>query len=184
MDELAFPIVAASESSFWACPDYILNPLKNPYFWPSHALVSKNELWRPKSRFSKSCSKSFDTFRIASWTLPKCPKTIPDRFPTSTLILERFFENGNFYIFSNFFLHFSAYFRPKSLKKWVKKWIFQLFFKNEAFNQKSELVKLLGCGRTCFPDSGGFRKLILSLPPLYSEPLEKPLFLAFSGVSK
>ena len=67
---------------------------------------------------------------------------------------------------------------------WVKKFIFQLFFKNETVNQKSETVKLLGYEWTCFPDSGGLRKLILSLPRPYSEPLENLLFLAFSGVSK
>ena len=120
MDKLAFTIMSASESSFWACPDHILNPLKTSYFWPSQALVSKNDLWRPKSRFSKSCSKSIHTFRIASWTPLECPKTVSDRFPTSTMILDRFFQNRNFYIFSNFFLHFSAYFTPKSYKMRVK----------------------------------------------------------------
>ena len=46
-------------------------------------------------------------------------------------------------------------------------WIF--FYKNEAFNKKSETVKLLGYGWTCFHDSSGLGKLILRMPRLYSD---------------
>ena len=46
------------------------------------------------------------------------------------------------------------------------------------------MVKFLGYAWTCFRDNGDLKKLILSLPRPYSEPLEKPLFSAFSGDSK
>ena len=57
----------------------------------------------------------------------------------------------------------------KSFRKWTWFWLFELFFKNEAFNQKSETVHLLGYGWTCFHDSSGPRKLILRMPRPHSE---------------
>ena len=63
-------------------------------------------------------------------------------------------------------------------------WLFELFFKNEAFNQKSETVHLLGYGWTCFHDSSGPRKLILRMPRPYSEAHEKLGFQAFSSAKR
>ena len=50
------------------------------------------------------------------------------------------------------------------------------FFKNEASNQKSETVKLLGYVWTCSGDNIGLRKLILRMPRPYSEAHEKACF--------
>ena len=72
--------------------------------------------------------------------------------------------------FSQFFLvGFQAYFMHKSFRKWAWFWLFEFFYKNEAFNQKSETVKLLGYGWTCYHDSSGLRKLILRMPRPYSD---------------
>ena len=73
---------------------------------------------------------------------------------------------------------------PKTLPKWERFWSFELFFKNEAINQKSGTVKLLGYVWTCSDDNSGTRKLILSLPRPYSEAHEKACFLAFWSASK
>ena len=72
----------------------------------------------------------------------------------------------------------------KSFRKWTWFWLFELFFKNEAFNQKSETVHLLGYGWTCFHDSSGPRKLILRMPRPYSEAHEKLGFQAFSSAKR
>ena len=72
----------------------------------------------------------------------------------------------------------------KSFKKWAWFWLFELLFKNEAFNQKSETVKFLGYGWNFFHNSSGLRKLILRTPRPYSEAHENLHFRAFSSAKR
>ena len=72
----------------------------------------------------------------------------------------------------------------KSFKKWMQLWHFEKNSKNEAFNQKSETVVLLGYVNSCFHDHGGTRKLILRKPRPYSEVHENLGFEAFSSTNK
>ena len=57
----------------------------------------------------------------------------------------------------------------KSLPKFEHFLLFEFFFKNEAFNQKSGTVKLSGYVWTCSGCNIGPRKRILRMPRLYSE---------------
>ena len=58
---------------------------------------------------------------------------------------------------------------------------FWTFFKNEAFNRKSETVKFLGYKWTYFHDSIGPGKHISRIPRAHSEAHENPYFQASSG---
>ena len=70
----------------------------------------------------------------------------------------------------------------KSLPKAQHFWLFEFFFKNEAFNQKSETVKLLGYTWTCSGDNIGLRKLIFGMPRAYSEAHEMACFQGLSAL--
>ena len=136
--------MVALESSFWACPDHILKLMKTLVFELSQASMSKNCVWSSKIRFSKSCFKFIQVVKNGSQSLPKCRRMVWDRFLMLRMNLERFWRKWKFWIFQVFLLRFQAYFMHKSFKKWMRFWLFENFFTNEAFNQKSETVVLLG----------------------------------------
>ena len=156
--------MVAPESSFWASPDHNLKLMKSLVLKPSQAPIRKKCFLRSKIRFSKSCLKFIQVVKNGSQSLPKCRRMIWDQFPMSRMNSERFWRKWKFWTFQAFSLRFQAYFMHKSFRKWMQFWLFENFFKNEAFNQKSETVVLLRYIFTCFHDHGGARRLILSKP--------------------
>ena len=80
--------------------------------------------------------------------------------------------------------HCLAYIMHESVKKWTKNLLFRKCFKNEAFNQKSGTVKLLGYVWTCFPELGGVGKWKLRMPRALALLLERPYFQLSHNFSK
>ena len=137
-------IIVAPESSFWASPDHILRPMKSLVLKPSQAPTRKKCFSSSKIRFYKNCFKFIQVVKSGSQSLSKCRTMIWDQFPMLRMNLERFWRKWKFWIFQAFFLGCQAYFMHKSFKKWMRFWLFEKNFKNEALNQKSETVVLLG----------------------------------------
>ena len=81
-------------------------------------------------------------------------------------------ENENFDFFKKFYLVFKHVLCINPSENGHIFDFLNFFFKNEAFNKKSEMVHFLGYESTCFHDSSGPRKLILRMPRPYSEPHE------------
>ena len=94
--------------------------------------------------------------------------------------------------FSHFFATLGYPFCTNFLQKFIMKKVHLFscfvvlcwFLNNVSLNQKSETVKLIGYGWTCFHDSSGPRKFILRIPRPYSEAHEKLGFQAFSSAKR
>ena len=65
-------------------------------------------IFESKSRFLKSCLKSFYAIKFDFWSLSECRRVIRDTFPTSYDFLETFGEK----IFFGFFWNFLHWFWP------------------------------------------------------------------------
>ena len=123
------------------------------------------------------------TFKYGFWWLFGCPRVIRDAFPTIYKLLKQFGEKNIFWLFWIFSYWFWPIFSLKVKKSWrwkIKKW---KFFENEALNQKSGSVKVLGYVSTSFDDCGGLRNIKLGMPPSPCFHPSKQRFL-WSAVSK
>ena len=80
------------------------------------------------------------------------------------------------FIFLKIFPSLLSHFGFKMKQNGVQNFWKCRFFKNEALNQKSGTVKVLGYTQSVFDDCGDLRNVILALPPYLEQPLENTGF--------
>ena len=165
MSWLSSTIVATPQTWNWPCPQPLTQPLKSMVFKAFQSYLSfKAHFQAPKSIFENH-------FRIVPsaqiWILMTFWMSGSDREHISDYLkaLEKFWRKKNFDFFSIFFKQFWLSFSLKVKQKWTWKNRKSDFFKNEAFNQKSGTVKLLGYVLTVFHDCGDPPDLKLAMPP-------------------
>ena len=95
-------------------------------------------------------------------------------------MLQTIWEKIIFFIFLKIFASLLSNFGFKMKQNWMQNFWKCRFFKNEALNQKSGTVKVLGYAWTVFDDCGDLRNVILALPPYLEQPLENAGFKQFS----
>ena len=107
MSQLSSTIVATLETSNWKSPHALFDPLKTELFKrsskPYIALQASKLICEPKSRFLKSCFKSFKVVKYGFELNFRCQKVLRNTFHALYELMKPFWKNKNFWLFLNFF---------------------------------------------------------------------------------
>ena len=144
MRKLSPTIVVTLETWYWLCPRTWNSPLKMLLFKEVHSCPSqKLDLWVQNSIFE-------NVFQIILlnqiWVLMTFWMSGSHRGHISNILsmLEAIWRKKFFFIFLKIFASLLSHFGFKMQQNWVKNFWKCQFFKNEALNQKSGTVKVLG----------------------------------------
>ena len=144
MRKLSPTIVVTLETWYWLCPHTWNSPLKMAFFKEVHSCFSeKLDLWVRNSIFE-------NVFEIIlshqKWVLktPWMSGSHRGHIFDILWMLETIWEKIIFFIFLKIFASLLSNFGFKMKQNWVQNFWKCRFFKNEALNQKSGTVKVLG----------------------------------------
>ena len=172
-----FPtIVVTLETWYWLCPRTWNSPLKMLLFKEVHSCPNK-KIWfmGPNSIFE-------NVFEIILsdqiWVLVGfwMSGNHWGHILNILWVLEAIWEKIIFFIFLKIFASLLSNFGFKMKQNWVQNFWKCRFFKNEALNQKSGTVKVLGYASTISDDCGDLKKVILAIPPCFETPHENAVF--------
>ena len=144
MRKLSLTIVVTLESRYWQSAHALKSLMKMLFFKEVHSCLSKKiDLWVQNSIFE-------NVFQIILshqiWVLVTFWMSGSHQGYISNILwrLEAIWEKNIFFIFLKIFASFLSNFGFKMKQNWVKNFWKCRFFKNEALNQKSGTVKVLG----------------------------------------